>query len=75
MKWQLVTLLILATVLYLWQLGRAGVVTDESSYVVRAIQMVDFDFGIDQPTTWQLAGEPAWWMRLSFHDHPPLFFG
>ena len=36
--------------------------------------MVDFDFGIEQPTPWQWVDEIPGWMRLSFHDHPPLVF-
>lgn len=65
----------LAAISYFWHLGRADIITDESSYATRAIKMVDFDFGVEQPTPWQwISTEPPWWMRLSFHDHPPLVF-
>src|SRR3989344_1596473 len=67
-------LIIAAAFFYFWHLSRPDVLTDESSYAVRAIGMVDFDFGIQQPTPWEWAQEVPWWMRLSFHDHPPLVF-
>ena len=64
----------LAVIFYLWHLGRADIITDESSLATRAIGLVDFDFGIEQPTPWQWVDRVPWWMRLSFHDHPPLVF-
>ena len=70
----LLAVVALATIFYLWGLGRADIVTDESSYATRAIGLVDFDFGFEQPTPWQWVDEIPWWMRLSFHDHPPLVF-
>jgi 4-amino-4-deoxy-L-arabinose transferase-like glycosyltransferase len=73
-RYILVALLITAAVFYFWRLGRADIVTDESSYATRAIRMVDFDFGIEQPTPWQWVDHVPWWMHLSFHDHPPFVF-
>lgn len=69
-----VTAIIGAAIFYLWQLGRADIVTDEASHATRAIGLVDFDFGIEQPTPWQWVDNVPWWMRLSFHDHPILLF-
>mgnify|MGYP001572894107 CR=1 FL=1 len=70
----IITLVVLAAIFYFWHLSRPDIITDESSYAVRAIGMVDFDFGIEQPTPWQWVEKVPWWMRLSFHDHPPLVF-
>ncbi|MBI2055572.1 MAG: glycosyltransferase family 39 protein [Candidatus Sungbacteria bacterium] len=67
-------ILFVAAVFYFWHLSRPDIITDESSYAVRAIGMVDFDFGIEQPTPWQWVEKIPPWMRLSFHDHPPLVF-
>ena len=64
----------LAAAFYFWHLSRPDIITDESSYATRAIGMVDFDFGIEQPTPWQWVEKVPSWMRLSFHDHPPLVF-
>ncbi len=65
---------IVAAIFYFWQLDRPDIITDESSIAARAIGMVDFDFGIEQPTPWQWVEKVPGWMRLSFHDHPPLAF-
>lgn len=73
-RWLLISLLLTSSVFYFWQVSRPDVITDESSYATRAIGMVDFDFGIEQPTPWQWVDQVPWWMRLSFHDHPPLVF-
>lgn len=70
----LLALLVVAAVFYFWHLARPDVLTDESSYATRAIGMVDFDFGIQQPTPWEWVQKVPWWMHLSFHDHPPLVF-
>src|SRR3989344_6326898 len=67
-------LLLVSAIFYFWRLSLSDIVTDESSYATRAIGMVDFDFGIEQPTPWQWVEKIPGWMRLSFHDHPPLVF-
>ncbi len=73
-RWLLIGLFIASSLFYFWQLGRPDIITDESSYATRAIGMVDFDFGIEQPTPLQWVDQITWWMHLSFHDHPPLVF-
>ena len=75
-KYQLGLLLVLigAAIFYFWHLGRPDIITDEASHAVRAIGMVDFDFGIEQPTPWQWVERVPGWMRLSFHDHPIMLF-
>lgn len=70
----LIVIIALAAIFYFWGLDRNDIVTDEASYMVRGMKMLDFNFGIDQPTPIQWVKEVPWWMRLSFHDHPPLFF-
>src|SRR3989338_4790414 len=67
-------LLLVSAIFYFWRLSLSDIITDESSYATRAIGMVDFDFGIEQPTPWQWVDVIPGWMRLSFHDHPPLVF-
>ena len=74
MKWSLFAIILLAAGFYFWHLDRPDIITDESSIATRAIGMVDFDFGIKQPTPWEWVNEVPWWMHLSFHDHPPLVF-
>ena len=73
-RYVLAALLFVAALFYFWHLSRPDVLTDESSYATRAIGLVDFDFGIQQPTPWEWVKEVPWWMHLSFHDHPPLVF-
>src|SRR3989344_1343332 len=70
----LAALLVAAAFFLFWHLSRPDVLTDESSYATRAIGMVDFDFGIEQPTPWQWVDRVPAWMRLSFHDHPIMVF-
>lgn len=70
----LIAILLFTAVFYFWALGRQDVITDESSYMVRGIHMLDFDFGIEQQTPIQWVNTVPWWMHLSFHDHPPLVF-
>ena len=48
--------------------------TDEVLTGFRAIKMIDYDSSLVQTTPWQWVDEVPGWMRLSFHDHPILFF-
>ena len=65
---------VLAVFLSFWALDRNDVVTDEASYMARGIGMLDFNFGIEQPTPIQWVQSVPWWMKFSFHDHPLLVF-
>ncbi len=50
-------------------------ISDEAIYGFRSIGLMDFDFALAQPSTWQLPDPNIpWWAYLSFHDHPPLVF-
>ena len=68
-------ILLLATILRLWGLGRGDVLGDEGSYAFRGLGMLDFDEASLQttPLEWFDPTIP-WWLSLSFHDHPPLAF-
>ncbi len=64
-----------ALFLRLFQLGRDDVISDEALYGFRSIGLMDFDFALAQPSTWQMLDPNIpWWAYLSFHDHPPLVF-
>lgn len=58
----------------IYNIHKSDVITDESSLAFRSIGMIDFDAAKDQPSPWEKIDPPKDWMRLSFHDHPPLFF-
>ena len=73
-KLLLVFILILAAVLRFAFLTRHDPYTDEVLLGVRAIGMVDYDASNLQTTPWQWVKIVPWWMHLSFHDHPILFF-
>ena len=74
-KYLLITILLVAAVLRIWNLGTGDPMGDEVLYGFRAIGMLDFDNAEFQttPLEWQ---DPniQWWTALSFHDHPPLVF-
>lgn len=70
----IIILTVLAAVFYFWGLDRHDVINDEASYMTRGIGMLDFNFGIEQPTPIQWVKEVPWWMKFSFHDHPLLVF-
>lgn len=55
-------------------LAASDVITDESSLGFRALGLMDFDAAKNQPTPWEKYNITPFWLRLSFHDHPPLFF-
>ena len=48
--------------------------TDEVLLGFRAIKLIDYDLSLVQTTPWQWVETVPVWMRLSFHDHPILFF-
>lgn len=67
-------IIFVAASLRLWGLGQADFVSDESLNSFRAVGMVDFLSTEFQTTPWEWVDSLPWWMRLSFHDHPPLSF-
>lgn len=73
----LLVILLCATLLRLWHLPQAEVITDEALNSFRSIGYIDFFVSELQktPYDWFGTGEdlPAW-VKLSFHDHPPLGF-
>ena len=74
-KYILPLILVVAAIIRLYAIGRGDPLTDEVLYAFRAIGYLDFDFALYQPTTLQLFHTAIpWWVKLSFHDHPPLVF-
>ena len=74
-KHWLILILALAAVLRLYGLSRGDTVNDEVFYGFRAVGLMDFDEAADQTTPWEWTDpEIPGWMRMSFHDHPPLVF-
>ena len=67
-------LIAMAIFFRLGYVGASDVITDEASLGFRAIGLIDFDATIHQPSPWEWANILSSWMRLSMHDHPPLFF-
>ncbi len=57
-----------------FRLGRFALIGDDSTYAFRAVNLVDFMFSGRQTTPWQWFNPLPWWVDLSFHDAPPLFF-
>ena len=74
-KHWLILILVLAAVLRLYGLSGGDTVNDEVFYGFRAVGLMDFDEAADQTTPWEWTDpEIPGWMRMSFHDHPPLVF-
>ncbi len=65
--------LVVAGVLF-FRIGRADVVGDNATYLYRAVGLVDFLSSKLQTTPLQWFSEVPWWVRLQFHDAPPLAF-
>jgi|GEM_PF-5418354 len=57
-----------------FRLGRAAILSDDATYAFRSIRLVDFMASGNQTTPWQWFQVLPWWINLSFHDAPPLFF-
>ncbi|MBI4120479.1 MAG: glycosyltransferase family 39 protein [Parcubacteria group bacterium] len=67
---------VLAAILRLWGLGSSELTFDEGLYAFRSIGYLDYLDSTSQttPIQWlQNSALPAW-LKLSFHDHPPLVF-
>lgn len=74
-SWILIAgILLLGSVLRFSYLTRHDSYTDEALLAFRAIGMIDYDTSSTQTTPWQWVPTVPWWMHLSFHDHPLLFF-
>lgn len=76
-KYALVAILLLAAVLRFWGLGTAEFYHDEGLKAFRSIGYLDYLQTEDQTTPAQWFKDRLvlpWWTKLSFHDHPPLFF-
>lgn len=71
----IIGIVVMAAALRLFGLGRGDAVGDESPLAFRAIGLMDFDASPVQTTPWEWL-DPAhpWWLKLSFHDQPPLLF-
>jgi len=71
----LFAILLVAALLRFYGLSRGDPVNDEVFTAFRAIGMLDFDAAPEQttPLEWFDPVRPSW-IRLSFHDHPPLSF-
>src|SRR6185503_7671673 len=70
----LVSILALAGLLRLWQLGAADVITDEALIGFRSIGYFDFFASPYQTTPYEWFSVVPDWAKISFHDHPPLLF-
>jgi len=69
-------ILLLAFGLRIWDVGNRALFGDEAAYAFRAVGYLDY-LGTSFQTTpveWYANEALPWWTRLSFHDHPPLFF-
>lgn len=78
-QYWLIFILLVAAFLRLYNLSSGDPVNDEVFYAFRGLGMMDFDEAELQttPLEWYDSVDPPngrWWMKLSFHDHPPLVF-
>lgn len=69
-------IVVIGTGFRLWSLANAELTFDEGLDAFRSIGYLDYLESAAQPTLVQLLGTSPlpWWTKLSFHDHPPLFF-
>ena len=73
----LFAIVLLGFFIRVWNVGSAEVFHDEGFYAFRSIGYVDYLYNDDQSTPIQWfkdSPELPWWTKISFHDHPPLFF-
>ena len=73
----LTAILLLGFIIRIWGLGSAEIFHDEGLYAFRSIGYIDYIQNDDQSTPIQWFRDlptMPWWTKLSFHDHPPLFF-
>ncbi|MBF8280922.1 MAG: hypothetical protein HW383_695 [Candidatus Magasanikbacteria bacterium] len=67
-------ILIILSLLLLFNLGRADMLGDESINAFRAAGLVDFTSSILQTTPYDWFSVVPWWVNLSNHDHPLMYF-
>jgi 4-amino-4-deoxy-L-arabinose transferase-like glycosyltransferase len=69
-------ILLVGAILRFWGLGSAELFHDEGAYAFRIIGYLDFLSNDSQttPVQWFRDGVLPDWTKLSFHDHPPLYF-
>ncbi len=74
--WILAFIVLLGSLFRLWGIGSAELTFDEGLYAFRSIGYLDYLESAAQPTPIQHFTDTAlpFWTKLSFHDHPPLFF-
>ena len=70
----LALIILTAAALRFYDLGRADLITDEASINWRAIGYLDFLGTPYQTTPVEWLQTWPWWLSISFHDLPPLFF-
>src|SRR3989344_2184009 len=76
-KQLLIAILLLAAALRFWALGSTEFFHDEGFKAFRSIGYLDYLQNDAQTTPIQWFKDAAvlpWWTKLSFRDHPPLFF-
>jgi len=75
-KFLLFTILLVGGLLRFWGLGSAEIFHDEGFYTFRSFGYLDYIQNDDQTTPIQWFRDSALpsWTKLSFHDHPPLYF-
>jgi hypothetical protein len=57
-----------------FRIKRSVIISDDATYAFRSIRLVDFMASGSQTTPWQWFNPLPWWVSLSFHDAPGLFF-
>ncbi len=70
----LVFIFLVAAFLRVYHLSFHDAYTDEVLLAFRGLGMIDYDAAVSQTTPWQWFDAVPAWARLSFHDHPILFF-
>lgn len=70
----LLAIIFLASFFRFTFLGQADLVGDESINSFRALGYLDSFATIGQDTSIDWFEDSPWWIKLSFHDHPPLSF-
>lgn len=72
----LLLIIVLAFLLRFWNAGNQDIFGDEAAYAFRSVGYLDY-LGTNfqtQPIDWYKNQPLPGWTKLSFHDHPPLFF-